>query len=171
MVIEDEEIKKVAPPTAKVMEILEFVKTDQVDPIYLETSYYMAPDEPAKSRKRCCSRRKESGLVRVSPRSRCTIASTWLILRPGDKGVLCTPCITDEIRKVDEFRTDSKLGERERAGAGEQPNLRRWPPISIRRNIPTSYRDNLKGLIRAKVEGRETVEPRTLAPSSTSWKL
>ena len=44
-VIEDEEVKKVAPQTAKVMEILEFVKTDEVDPIYLETSYYMAPDE------------------------------------------------------------------------------------------------------------------------------
>ena len=45
MVIEDEEVKKVAPETAKVMEILEFVKADQVDPIYFETSYYMAPDE------------------------------------------------------------------------------------------------------------------------------
>src|ERR1700683_5110063 len=45
VVIEDEEIKKVAPATAKVMEIQEFVKSDAVDPIYLETSYYMAPDE------------------------------------------------------------------------------------------------------------------------------
>src|SRR6202012_3033635 len=45
VVIEDEDIRKVAPKTAKVMEILEFVKADQVDPIYLESSYYMAPDE------------------------------------------------------------------------------------------------------------------------------
>jgi DNA end-binding protein Ku len=45
VVIEDEEVKKVAPVTAKVMEILEFVKADQVDPIYYETSYYLAPDE------------------------------------------------------------------------------------------------------------------------------
>src|ERR1700704_3872946 len=45
VVIEDEDIKKVAPKTAKVMEILEFVKADQVDPIYLESSYYVAPDE------------------------------------------------------------------------------------------------------------------------------
>src|SRR3984893_19509644 len=41
-VIEEEDVKKVAPVTAKVMEILEFVNSDQVDPIYLETSYYMA---------------------------------------------------------------------------------------------------------------------------------
>src|SRR5439155_21992000 len=45
VVIEDEEVKKVAPSTANVMEILEFVKSDQVDQIYLETSYYMAPEE------------------------------------------------------------------------------------------------------------------------------
>ncbi len=45
VVIDEEDIKKVAPRTAKVMEILEFVKADQVDPIYLESSYYVAPDE------------------------------------------------------------------------------------------------------------------------------
>src|SRR5215475_1008210 len=35
VVVDEEEIRKVAPKTAKVMEILEFVKSDQVDPIYL----------------------------------------------------------------------------------------------------------------------------------------
>src|SRR5207248_6705586 len=44
VVIDDEDIKKVAPKTAKVMEILEFVKSKDVDPVYLESSYYMAPD-------------------------------------------------------------------------------------------------------------------------------
>src|SRR5438093_280687 len=45
VVVDEEDIKKVAPKTAKVMEIQEFVKSDDVDPIYLESSYYMAPDE------------------------------------------------------------------------------------------------------------------------------
>src|ERR1041385_3401274 len=40
VVIDDEDIKKMAPPTAKVMEILEFVKTNEVDPIYFESSFY-----------------------------------------------------------------------------------------------------------------------------------
>ncbi len=42
--VDEEDIKKVAPKTAKVMEVLEFVKADEVDPIYLESSYYMAPE-------------------------------------------------------------------------------------------------------------------------------
>src|SRR3954468_22705210 len=45
VVVQDEDIKKVAPKTAKVMEILEFVKSNEVDPVYLDSSYYMAPDE------------------------------------------------------------------------------------------------------------------------------
>src|SRR6202034_3786383 len=45
VVVDDEDIRKVAPKTARVMEILEFVKDDEVDPVYLESSYYMGPDE------------------------------------------------------------------------------------------------------------------------------
>src|SRR5690349_22388513 len=37
--IEDDDIKKVAPKTAKVMEMIEFVKAEQVDGVYFESSY------------------------------------------------------------------------------------------------------------------------------------
>ena len=45
IVIEPDEIKKIEPQTAKTMEILEFVKSDDVDPVYFESSYYMLPEE------------------------------------------------------------------------------------------------------------------------------
>src|SRR5438046_9019914 len=45
VVIEPEEIKKIEPQTAKTMEILEFVKTTDVDPVYFESSYYMMTEE------------------------------------------------------------------------------------------------------------------------------
>jgi DNA end-binding protein Ku len=45
VVIEPEEIKKIEPRTAKTMEILEFVKTNDVDPVFFESSYYMIPEE------------------------------------------------------------------------------------------------------------------------------
>ncbi len=47
VVIEPEEIKKIEPKTAKTMEILEFVKQEEIDPVYFESSYYLAPDEAA----------------------------------------------------------------------------------------------------------------------------
>jgi len=45
VVVEDEELKKIAPPTATTMEISQFVREDEVDPIYFENSYYLGPDE------------------------------------------------------------------------------------------------------------------------------
>ena len=45
VIIEPEEIKKIEPKTAKAMEILEFVKADEIDPIYFESSYYLVPEE------------------------------------------------------------------------------------------------------------------------------
>jgi len=42
--IEDEELKKIAPTTATTMEILQFVASDEVDPILFERSYYVAAE-------------------------------------------------------------------------------------------------------------------------------
>jgi DNA end-binding protein Ku len=47
VVIEPEEIKKIEPKTARTMEILEFVKQEEIDPVYFESSYYLAPEEAA----------------------------------------------------------------------------------------------------------------------------
>ena len=41
VLVEDEELKKIAPPTATTMDILQFVRADEVDPLYFETSYYV----------------------------------------------------------------------------------------------------------------------------------
>jgi hypothetical protein len=64
VVIEDEDIKKMAPSSAKVMEILEFVKTAEVDPIYFESSYYMAPDEAGQKALRAALRYAEAHRLR-----------------------------------------------------------------------------------------------------------
>src|SRR4029077_10340886 len=45
VILEPDEIKKIEPKTAKAMEILEFVKASDVDPIYFESSYYLLPEE------------------------------------------------------------------------------------------------------------------------------
>ncbi|MDQ6759524.1 MAG: hypothetical protein M3Z32_06615, partial [Acidobacteriota bacterium] len=45
VVIDNEELKTIAPQTATEMEILEFVKLEEIDPVHFETSYYVAPDE------------------------------------------------------------------------------------------------------------------------------
>jgi DNA end-binding protein Ku len=158
VVIDDEDIKKVAPRTAKVMEILEFVKADQVDPIYLESSYYVAPDEGGeKAYALLFTALKDSGfygVAKVAMHNREHI----IVLRPGAKGILShTMYFQDEIRQVEEFRTDTSLvKEKELAMA-------KMLISSLEENFEPqkyhdAYRDNLKKMIEDKIEGRKVVE-------------
>ncbi len=34
-----------APPSSRVMEVREFVPTAEVDPVYLDASYYVVPED------------------------------------------------------------------------------------------------------------------------------
>jgi len=158
VVIDDEEIKKVAPKTAKVMEILEFVKADQVDPIYLESSYYMAPEEggekPYALLFEALRETKYYGVAKVAMHNREHI----VILRPTGKGVvLHTMFYADEIRQVEEFRTDTSVVKEKELGLAKmliESLLAEFEPEKYSDN----YRGNLQKMIQAKLEGQNVVE-------------
>src|SRR5258706_15398639 len=157
VVIEDEELKKVAPQTAKVIEIQEFVKADAVDPIYLETSYYMAPDEAGeKPYALLFDALKKSGymgIAKVTMHNREHV----VILRPGVNGVLLhTMYYNHEIRKVDEFRTDlSLVKEKELALATNliEALAGEFEPEKYKDN----YHQDLPRMIEAQKQGQEGV--------------
>jgi DNA end-binding protein Ku len=157
VVIEEEDIKKVAPKTAKVMEILEFVKGDGVDPIYLESSYYMAPDEGGeKPYALLFAAMKESNyyaVAQIAMHNREHI----VILRPGKKGVLLhTMYYADEIRQVDEFRTNTDLvkpNELAMANMLIETLKAEFEPEKYH----DTYRDNLMKMIEAKKDGQKVV--------------
>lgn len=163
VVVEDEEIKKVAPRTAKTMEVLEFVKSTEVDPIFFDASYYLAPDEAGeKPYSLLFEALKQSGCVgvaKIAMHNREHI----VILRPGARGILLhTMYFEDEIRQVEEFRTDTtKVQDKELALAKMliESLLAPFEPGKYKDN----YRENLMAMIKAKVEGKEIVE--TAAPA------
>lgn len=167
VVIEDEEIKKVAPKTAKTMEVLEFVKADEVDPIYLESSYYLSPEEGGeKPYALLFETLRQSGYVGIA-----NIAmhnrEHIVILRPGAKGILLhTMYYPNEIRQVEEFRTDTstvKPKELELAKTLVESLQAKFEPDKYKDN----YRENVEAMIKAKVEGKEiieTAEPTHKAP-------
>ncbi|MGP8245851.1 MAG: Ku protein [Bryobacteraceae bacterium] len=158
VVIDDEDIKKVAPKTAKVMEILEFVKAEQVDPVYLESSYYVAPDEggekPYALLFQALRESKYYALAKVAMHNREHI----IVLRPGAKGILShTMYYQDEIRQVEEFRTDTTLvkeKELEMAKMLISTLEADFEPQKYR----DEYRENLRAMIEAKIAGRSVVE-------------
>src|ERR1700676_4756281 len=157
VVIEDEDIKKVAPKTAKVMEILEFVKGDQVDPVYLESSYYVAPDEGGeKPYALLFQALRESnfyGVAKVAMHNREHI----IVLRPGAKGILShTMYYQDEIRQVEEFRTDTSL-VKDKELAMAKMLISSLEADFEPQKYHDEYRDNLQKMIEDKIEGRKVV--------------
>jgi DNA end-binding protein Ku len=155
--IEDEDIKKVAPKTAKVMEILEFVKADDVDPIYLESSYYVAPDEggekPYALLFQALRDSKYYGVAKVAMHNREHI----IVLRPGAKGILShTMYYQDEIRQVEEFRTDTSL-VKDKELAMAKMLISSLEAEFEPQKYHDDYRANLQAMIEAKIAGQKVV--------------
>jgi DNA end-binding protein Ku len=167
VVIEPEEIKKIEPKTAKTMEILEFVKSSDVDPVYFESSYYMMPEEAGRRPYALLSKAlEESQYVAIAKLTMHNREYT-VFLRPKEGGLMLhTMYYSDEVREVEGFgRPDVELKEGEvkvahqliEALAGE------WDPDKYH----DTFQENLKKLIEAKLEGQEITpveKPKKLAP-------
>lgn len=158
VVVEDEEIKKVAPKTAKVMELLEFVKAADVDPVYLDSSYYMAPDEggekPYALLFEALKKTGYYGVAKVAMHNREHI----IILRPAGRGLMVhTMFYAEEVRKTEEFHADtSAVKEKELLLA--QTLVESLAAEFEPEKYHDTYRDNLRQMIEARIEGRAVVE-------------
>jgi len=167
VVIEPDEIKKIEPKTAKTMEILEFVKSDEVDPIYFESSYYMSPEEAGRRPYALLTKAlEESKYVAIAKLTMHNREYT-VILRPYDGGIMLhTMYYADEVREVENFgRPDVDLKEAEVKVANQliQALAGDWEPEKYH----DTFQDNLKQLIETKLEGGKVVEvekPKKMAP-------
>ncbi|MBV8070450.1 MAG: Ku protein [Acidobacteriaceae bacterium] len=101
IVIEPEDLEKIAPPTATVMQIVQFVRMEEIDPIFLETSYYVAPEEavsrPYALLLEAMKETKYDAIAKVAMHGREHV----VILRPGERGiVLHTMYFVDELHEA-----------------------------------------------------------------------
>jgi DNA end-binding protein Ku len=155
VVITPEEIKAATPPTERVMEILQFVKGDDIDPIYFESSYYVAPEEsgqkPYALLLEALQQSKFDGLAKVTMHGREHI----VILRPSERGIMLhTMYYADEIRDVAEFTPHRNLvNEKELKLAKTliQSLVDDFKPERYK----DTYRENLEKLIKAKAKGKQ----------------
>ena len=106
--VSKEDLEKITPQTAREMQILEFVKLADVDPIYFETSYYVTPEKAGeRAYALLFEALRTSGYVAVAQFAMHNREHV-VILRPGRTGiVLHTMFYETEIRRNDEYRTDT----------------------------------------------------------------
>ena len=167
VVIEPEEIKKIEPRTAKAMEILEFVKADEVDPIYFESSYYLMPEEAGRKPYALLEKALEQsgyyGIAKLTMHNR----EYTVILRPHDGGIMLhTMYYQNEIREVEgfgELEVEPKAAEVKIANQLIEALAGPWEP----EKYSDEFQENVKKLIKAHMEGKEVEaveKPKKLAP-------
>jgi DNA end-binding protein Ku len=167
IIIEPEEIKKIEPQTAKTMEILEFVKAGDVDPVYFESSYYMLPEEAGRRPYALLTKALEESeyvaIAKITMHNR----EYTVFLRPHEGGLMLhTMYYAEEVKKVEGFGApDVELKEAEVKVAHQliEALADEWDPEKYK----DSFQENLKQLIETKLEGGEVAaveKPKKLAP-------
>jgi DNA end-binding protein Ku len=167
VVIEPEEIKKIEPKTAKTMEILEFVKSNEVDPVFFESSYYVMPEEAGRRPYALLTKAlEESNFVAIAKLTMHNREYT-VFLRPRDHGMMLhTMYYAEEVREVEGFGApEVELKDAEVKVAHQLINALAadWDPEKYH----DTFQENLKKLIQTKLEGgtiAEVEKPKKLAP-------
>jgi DNA end-binding protein Ku len=160
VVVEADEIAALQPKAAHTIDIEEFVDLDQIDPIYFEQPYYLAPDpkgaKPYELLVEAMTELNKVAIGRVVLRSK----ERLVAIRPLD-GVLCieTMRYSDEVMARDALRPDDvELTERERTMAKqlvESLAADKFDPDKYH----DEYREQLLDLIERKASGEEIVAP------------
>ena len=129
VLVDNEELKKITPKSGKAMEILAFVKQQQIEPIYLDASYFALPDKDADKAYQVLRKALEDtgrvGIAQVTMHQR----KYTVFIRPRNPGITVhTMYFQNEIREVQ--------------GYGEKPkNLQIKPQeIKLAEQLSQRYR-------------------------------
>ena len=154
----EEELDKIEPPSAHVMEILEFVKLNEMDPLYFDSSYYISPEEAGvKAYKLLMKAMEESGygaIAKLTMHQREHI----VIIRPGSRGMtLHTMFYSNEIRAAESIPTDNVEVKDQEKKLAEQLIASLAAPFEPQK-YRDEYQENVRALIAAKLKGQEVTE-------------
>jgi DNA end-binding protein Ku len=171
VLIEPEELDALDPKATKTIDIEEFVDLDEIDPIYYDHSYYLAPTAGgAKAYRLLLEAMKDTGKVgigRVVLRSKQQLAA----LRPtGEVLTLTTMLFGDEVLspdRLDELESvaEAEASDRELKMAEQliESLSGEFDPSKFR----DEYRERVLGLIERKAAGEEiAVQPQAEEPAA-----
>jgi DNA end-binding protein Ku len=155
VVVDDEDLKKIAPPTATTMEILQFVKANDVDPIFFETSYYVIAEEkvskPYALLVAALTETKYDAIAKITMHNREHV----VILRAAEGGlVLHTMYYPDELHTTNRVETPKNKftsKELELAKTLVSHLAGEFKPAAFH----DSYRQNVERLIEQKKKGQK----------------
>jgi DNA end-binding protein Ku len=155
VIVNDEEIKAIAPASSDTMEIMEFVKADGIDPIYYDSSYFMVPEEAGKKAYHLLleTMRKSgySAIAKVAMHQR----EYTVVVRPHADGLLLhTMFYPEEVREVPEFRRDDNVTVKPQEVALAEKLVEGLAADFDPSKYHDEYQTKMQQMIEAKKEGQ-----------------
>ena len=158
VLIDDAELSSLDPEATRTIDIEEFVDLDEIDPIFYDAAYYVAPDKATTKPYALLARAMEEtgkvGIARFVMRSKQYLAA----IRPEGRQAAA---VDDGLRRRGQRPGRDQRVRGGRVGRAQRPRARRWPSSSSsrcrRRSSPSefhdTYREKVLELIERKAAG------------------
>lgn len=166
VIVDPDELEQFMPSASRAIELADFVPLDEIDPIFFDSPYYLAPDKAPKPYKLLADAMEKAGRVGVGimvMRNKQYVAA----VRPVDgRLLLSTMVYADEVvapRSIEELAAldDVVLSDKEMAMAAQlvETMAGEFEPEKYR----DSYRQQVLELIEQKASGAELTMPERVA--------
>ena len=167
VVVTDEDIEKVRPPSTRVIDLQQFAERDELDPIYYERPYYLAPDTQVAADAFAVIREGMAGKVGIGKVA--LYGREYLVaVEAREKGlVMYTLRQADEIRAMSEVAEYDLLPEKPKAAEvqlARQVISTFEKPLDLK-DYKDEYQSELRRIIDAKIAGEEVVATEEETPS------
>jgi len=167
VIVSDEEIEKLQIESNRVIDVTEFVDDDQVDALYLDSPYWLAPDgkmaqETFRVIVEGMRREKKAGVGRLVLSSR----ERAVLLSPRGKGIMIrTLRAPEEVRREEPYFEDIEEGKLDESAVtlARQIVAQKSGPFDPKL-FTDRYQAALTELIKAKIKGETIVVSEVAAP-------
>lgn len=162
----DEDFEDVPVPSKHTIEVIAFVKAEEIDPIFYDSTYYIEAEEAGKKPFALLMKAVKAKGVQALGKVALRNKESLCIVREGADGgiILETLYFPDEIRKpADQGLDDVKVDEKELKMANSLIEMleEKFDPAQYQ----DEYRKAIMERIEAKVEGKEVQHAPEIAPT------
>ena len=166
VVMSEEDFDKVRPESTRVIDLVQFADESSIDPMYVDRTYYLAPDGRVAADAFAVMRDGMKGKVGIGKLA--LYGREYLVaVRPHQRGIaMYTLHHAAEIRSIDAIEELASVPEKVKP---EEMKLARQVietfegPLNLS-DYKDEYREGLQRIIDAKIAGEEIVAPSVDAP-------
>jgi DNA end-binding protein Ku len=167
VIVDPEDLAKVRVESTRVINLVQFADATEIDPIYVDSAYYLAPDGPMAAEAFAVMREGMAGKAGIGKVA--LYGREYLVaIKPQKKGLVMYTLHHDaEIRSIDQVEElnsvpakvkpeEMKLAKQVIATFDAELNLK---------DYKDEYNEGLRKIINAKIAGEEVIAPEVQEPA------